>query len=73
MDASSLNRMRQQSCKLLPSQHVAAVKVVSAALIIAKPETVVYMSITDFSEACGVSEGTIVVFCRRSARADSRS
>jgi RpiR family transcriptional regulator, carbohydrate utilization regulator len=36
-----------------------------AALIIAQPETVVHMSITDFSEACGVSEGTTVSFCHR--------
>jgi DNA-binding MurR/RpiR family transcriptional regulator len=36
-----------------------------ASLIIAKPETVVYMSITDFSEACGVSDGTIVAFGRQ--------
>jgi DNA-binding MurR/RpiR family transcriptional regulator len=36
-----------------------------AALIIAQPEAVVHMSITDFSEACGVSEETIVAFCRR--------
>jgi DNA-binding MurR/RpiR family transcriptional regulator len=36
-----------------------------AALIIRQPETVVHMSITELSEACDVSEGTIVAFCRR--------
>lgn len=36
-----------------------------AARIIAQPETFVHTSITDVAETCGVSEGTIVSFCRR--------
>jgi DNA-binding MurR/RpiR family transcriptional regulator len=54
-----LSRIRELQSDLPPKARQIA------ALIIAKPETVVYTSITDFSEACGVSEGTTVAFCRR--------
>ncbi|MGJ4933685.1 MurR/RpiR family transcriptional regulator [Bradyrhizobium sp. HKCCYLRH3083] len=36
-----------------------------AELVIARPEPFIHMSITEVAEACGVSEGTIVSFCRR--------
>jgi DNA-binding MurR/RpiR family transcriptional regulator len=36
-----------------------------AARIIGQPESFIHMSITEVAEACGVSEGTIVSFCRR--------
>jgi RpiR family transcriptional regulator, carbohydrate utilization regulator len=36
-----------------------------AELIIAQPEPFIHMSITEVAETCGVSEGTIVSFCRR--------
>jgi hypothetical protein len=54
-----LSRIRELQSDLPPKARQIA------ALIIARPEIVVYMSMTDFSEACGVSEGTIVAFCRR--------
>jgi RpiR family transcriptional regulator, carbohydrate utilization regulator len=54
-----LSRIREMQSDLPPKAKQIA------ALIIAQPETVVHMSITDFSEACGVSEGTTVAFCRR--------
>jgi hypothetical protein len=53
-----LSRIRELQSDLPPKARQIA------ALIIARPEIVVYMSMTDFSEACGVSEGTIVAFCR---------
>ncbi|MCA6125766.1 MurR/RpiR family transcriptional regulator [Bradyrhizobium sp. WSM 1704] len=36
-----------------------------AARIIGQPESFIHMSITEVAEACDVSEGTIVSFCRR--------
>ncbi len=36
-----------------------------AELVLARPEPFIHMSITEVAEACGVSEGTIVSFCRR--------
>ncbi len=36
-----------------------------AELVIARPEPFIHMSITEVAETCGVSEGTIVSFCRR--------
>ncbi len=36
-----------------------------AELIIGRPGSFIHMSITEVAETCGVSEGTIVSFCRR--------
>lgn len=54
-----LARIREQQPDLSPkAQQIAK-------LIVGQAENVIHMSITDVAETCGVSEGSIVAFCRR--------
>ncbi|WP_172183634.1 MurR/RpiR family transcriptional regulator [Bradyrhizobium aeschynomenes] len=54
-----LSRVRELQNELPPKARQIA------ELVLARPEPFIHMSITEVAEACGVSEGTIVSFCRR--------
>ena len=54
-----LSRIRELQSELPPKAGQIAAR------IIGQPESFIHMSITEVAEACDVSEGTIVSFCRR--------
>ncbi|MET0678182.1 MAG: MurR/RpiR family transcriptional regulator [Bradyrhizobium sp.] len=54
-----LSRVRELQPELPPKARQIA------ELVMAQHESFIHMSITDVAETCGVSEGTIVSFCRR--------